>query len=82
MDSPRPIFTEVAQQLRVVDDARAARSRSAACVPRARTFPIHPAITSASKQIWLMMHVAIEAFSNIAWIVSSSLIACGSRGSP
>ena len=31
-------------------------------------------ITPASKQIWLMMHVAIGALANMAWIVSSSLI--------
>ena len=42
--------------------------------PRRRTSAIQPAIVSASKQIWLMMHVAIGALANIAWIVSSSEI--------
>ena len=31
-------------------------------------------MASGSKQIWLMMHVAIGAFANIALIVSSSEI--------
>ncbi len=41
-------------------------------VPRSRTLRIQPTIVSASKQIWLMMSVAISALANIALIVSSS----------
>ena len=59
---------------RVVDDARAARSRSAGrCRARGPRGPRRRS-RSASKQIWLMMHVAIGALANIAWIVSSSEI--------
>ena len=48
--------------------------QTGSAVPRRLTSAIHSAITPASKQIWLMMHVAIGAFANIAWIVSSSEI--------
>jgi hypothetical protein len=43
-------------------------------VPRRRTSATQAAITSASKQIWLMMHVAMGALANMAWMVSSSEI--------
>ena len=43
-------------------------------VPRARTLAIQSRMVGASKQIWLMMWVAIGAFANIALIVSSSEI--------
>jgi hypothetical protein len=43
-------------------------------VPRCLTLWTHVAITSALKQIWLTMYVAIGSFSNIASMVVSSLM--------
>jgi hypothetical protein len=43
-------------------------------VPRFHTASIQATVTFGSKQIWLTMYVANSAFSNIAWIVVSSLM--------
>ena len=72
-DSPSPICTEIFTSFArlTLPGIPIQIGRS---VPRRRTSPIHQTIVAASKQIWLMMCVAIGALANIARIVSSSEI--------
>jgi hypothetical protein len=68
-----PIFREICNSLRLstVPGTPIQIGRN---VPRSRTRRTQVAITSASKQIWLTMYVAIGSFSNMASMVVSSLI--------
>ena len=60
-----------ADELAIVDDpGQADPDRQPR--PRSRTLWIQSTIVPASKQIWLMMSVAISDLANIARIVSSS----------
>ena len=72
-DSPSPIFIEIRSSL-AWSTMPGTPIQIGSVVPRSRTFPTHAAIVSGSKQIWLTMWVASGAFSNIAWIVVSSLM--------
>ena len=72
-DWPSPIFIEI-RSSRAWSTAPGVPIQIGRWVPRRRTSRTQSPITSASKQIWLMMHVAIGALANIAWIVSSSEI--------
>ena len=59
-------FADAAGLLAAMADFRERLDQIGSSVPRARTRRTQVAMTSASKQIWLTMYVAIGSLSNIA----------------